>query len=151
MLDSIIKIAGTIPADQTKSDISSIDIPEDGFIWAMDGLIYCTGMADDITTADSMVLLAELSFLSTSQMGSNDARGELQEIGIAFYAEDSLGGAGAKCSEVRATSLNKGIPVQAGERLHAHGYSNLPNLTGAFSFLLYLETKGGGRRATRGR
>ena len=152
MIDSIIKIAGNIPAgNTTTNDISSVDIPEDGYIWALHGLLYMTVPPATNAVEDIILLLAELSFLSTNQLGANDARGELIEVGLSCYTDSTANGTGQKVSENVVITLPKGIPVQAGERLHTHGHSNTTLVTGAFSFLLYLETKGGGRRATRGR
>lgn len=157
MLDSIIKVAGDILATTPGvaiDDVAAIDIPEDGLIWSIDCMIYTTDFVDPVAGASADYLMAaELSFLSTNQFASNDARGELQEIGISFQANsvNAEGGGLGKTSEVRSTNFTKGIPVMAGERIHAHSFSSLANLTGAFRFLLFMESKGGARRSTRRR
>lgn len=149
-IGSIIKIAGTIPAGLATTDArAQIDLPEDGYIWAIDSLIYFTLPPVTGSAEVTAFMLAELSFLATNQLGANDARGELTEIGVA-YTYDTAAMA-AKASEIRSLTLSSPIPINAGERLFAHVHNNQANQTGAFSFLLFIENRGGGRRSVRRR
>lgn len=152
-IDTIIKVVATIPADNSNavSGLASIDIPEDGLITCIGGAIsgiYSPGVA--VQTSQSLQLTAELSFLSTSQIGVNDSRGSIAGITVAntflFSEVTETGGGGAKMSEMGDICPPGGIIIQAGERIHLHGLSNWPNLVGTAVFVLYITTKGGGRR-----
>lgn len=157
MIDTIIKVSGTVPANVTTSGIASIDIPEDGEILCIGGVI--TGIhvvAPGSTNAnESVQLAAELSFLSTNQIGVNDARGTIAGLGLAmallFGEAAETGGGGFKFSEMADICPPEGIPVNAGERIHLHGYSSRAEYTAKATFLLYLKTAGGARRARKRR
>ena len=152
-IDSIIKVSGAIAANDTdQNDIAAIDIPEDGEILAVGGILigdYDPGPAASANF--TIALIAELSFLSTNQFGANDARGTIAGIGctcILHWSEAAeTGGAGGKLSEFGNITFPEGITVNAGERIHLHGSSSLTDATAVASFLLYLKTKGGARRA----
>ena len=155
-IDTIIKISGTIPANTTTNDIAALDIPEDGEILCIAGII--TGTYEPAAAAGANItlrLLSELSFLSTNQIAVNDSRGAIAGLGVAtllFFSEAAeTGGGGAKLSEVADICPPEGIAVNAGERIHLHGLSSDTNLTGTTTYLLYLKTRGGGRRAVKRR
>lgn len=156
-IDTIIKVAGTVPAGVATSDIAAIDIPEDGEIICIGGLILGHN-EQTVNTAienDIFHVSSELSFLSTHQIGANDARGTIAGIGVSSYIlfgeTGETGGGCAKMSEIASICFDEGISVNAGERIHMHGNSNVANLTADVTFLIYLKTKGGGRRAGRRR
>lgn len=154
MLNSIIKVSSTITAAATTDSDVSVDIPEDAGLWSIDGFIFCTGITGGVAAATLYQLKAELSFLSTNQFNSNDARGCLLELALSFYtenADNAASGIGAKTSQIHGKDFMKPIPVYAGERIHVHTHSSIAGLVGQFSFLLYLQTKGGGRRDCRRR
>lgn len=152
MTNAIIKVSGTVPANATTSDIVSIDIPEDGLIQCIGGLlvpIFSRGAAP--STNESLSIVAELSFLSTHQIGSNDARGTIAGIGVAvimvFSEAAETGGGGAKISEQNSLCIEGGIPVNAGERIHLHGSSSDGSLTATATFILYMKFVSRARRS----
>lgn len=156
-IDTIIKVSGTISASATSNDIASIDIPEDGNIVCVGGAIVgiyapTIGAAN---TNQNLQLMAELSFLSTNQISTNDARGSIAGVAVSsagYFAEAvETGGSGFKLSEQDSICLEGGIIVNAGERIHLHGYSSTVGLTATATFLLYITTAGGGRRAIKRR
>ncbi len=156
-LNTIIKISGTIPADATTNDIASIDIPEDGFISCIGGAILgrYEPTVGSVNFNKSVEVVGELSFLSTNQIGSNDARGTIAGLGVSASLVFGLAtedGAGmAKLSEQDSLCFGEGILINAGERLHLHGFSNLPLLTASLTFILYIKATGGGRRPAKRR
>lgn len=156
-LTTIIKISGTIPADATTNDIASIDIPENGVIYCIGGAIIgkYEPSVGSVNFNKSVELAGELSFLSTNQIAANDARGSIAGLGVSatlVHAEATETGAGmAKMSEQDSIAFTEGIEVNAGERLHLHGISNLPLLTAVLTFMLYIKTTGGGRRTPKRR
>lgn len=151
MIDTIIKISGTVLANATTNDIAAIDIPEDGEIMCIGALLIGIPARVGVASTNlSIRIAAELSFLSTNQIGVNDARGTIAGIGASWahsFAEATeTGGSGAKCSEMADICLPEGITVNAGERIHLHGSSSEALVTATATFLLYMKTKGGGRR-----
>ncbi len=145
-ISAIIKIAGTIPAGVTTNDIASIDIPEDGFIVNIGGTLIAI---DASVAAGTNYVISELSFNSTNQISANDGRGTLAGMTVANTFFGTSGG--AKSSEIANLPMPEGIPVNSGERIHLHGISSIADLTGSAVFLLYLLSKGGGRRNIRRR
>ena len=155
-IDTIIKVSGAITANSTQNDIASIDIPEDGEILCVGGVILGIYSPSPSTFANfGPQLSAELSFLSTNQIGANDARGTIAGIAVSgfilFSETTETGGGGCKLSEQASICPPEGITIQAGERIHLHGVSNAANLTATATFLLYIKTRGGGRRAVKRR
>ena len=138
-----IKIFGEGTISVFSSDVASIDIPEDGEILSILGFVSGKGM-----DADGDQAYAELSFLSTHQIESNDARGSILEVATRM----SLGAAGvAKSNESVVISFTpgSGIPLNAGERIHLHTFGST-GVTPKATFMLYLST-GGARRARKRR
>lgn len=155
-VDSIIKIVGTVPSNATTDAISSIDIPEDGEILTVLG--YITGIYEPAAAAGaniSLRLATELSFLSSNQISTNDARGSIAEVrtGCTYFFSEAVetGGGGGKLSEQSVMVLNQGIPVFGGERIYMHGFSSDADLTADAAFMIYMKTRGGGRRASKRR
>lgn len=142
-IDTIIKIAGTGTVAVTTDGVASIDVPEDGEIVAIAGVVYGTGMADDDRA------MAEISFLSTSQFGVNDARGAIVGLVVQVGVVTTSGQAQAQDSGVIVFG-GAGIPVNAGERIHLHTSATTGVIPSA-TFMLYMTTTGGGRRSRKTR
>ena len=139
---STIKIFGVGTVSVFTNSVAAIDIPEDGEIVAIVGTVQGMGMgADDTATA-------ELSFLSTNQIDTNDARGSILEVSTRTGAVSTNGQ--AKSSDNIALSIPDGLPVNAGERVHLHTRGSAA-VTPEGVFTLYLRTTGGGRRVGRRR
>jgi len=97
----------------TSDSVASVDIPEDGDIVGVHGNIAASGL-----DADADGCQVELSFLSTNQLGTNDARGSIMSMDVrntaatvASIAQNSLS---------TYVSFQDGIPANAGERIHMH-------------------------------
>ncbi len=101
--------AGSSTADA----VASIDIPQNGKIVGIDWSVRGEGFA-----ADADLVEYDLSFVSTNQRTTNDARGTISSI--------MLGVSAATAAALVATYANKyvdlkdGISVSAGERLYLH-------------------------------
>lgn len=134
-----IKIAGTSAV--TADDIAAIDIPEDGEI--VGALLNMS--SDDATLGERATL--ELSFNSTNQLFSNDARGSL-----ATLSDLAKGGTGVVgyASAIYLNFSADPVPVAAGERMHSHVIMSAAH-TILFDIILFLKGKGGGRRSVRRR
>ncbi len=155
-MDTVIKISGIIPAAGTNNALAAIDVPEDGEIMCVGGLV--TGIYEPAPAAGanvSLVLAGELSFNSTNQIAQNDSRGAIAGIGTAasmIYGEAAETGAGGfKISEMNSLCIEGGLTINAGERIYIHGYSSAADLTATLTFLMYIKTRGGARRATKRR
>ncbi len=155
-IDTIVKVSGTILPAATTDDIASVDMQADGEIMCIGGAI--TGAYTAVAVAEDLVqspaLVAELSFLSTNQIAANDARGSIAGLAVAsawFFQVNTAGGAGLPLSVMESLCVEGGITVQAGERIHLHGSSNLASLGAVATFMLYIKTRGGGRRAPKRR
>lgn len=141
VIDTIItltKLSVTGSAD----DIASIDVPEDGFIVGLLMSII------DATLASGENVVSEVSFLSTSQNTSNDARGLIGMLSMGVGVVTTSGN--GQAAQSLFLNFGDGIPVNAGERIHLH-----TDITGAPSAglrnALYFSTKGGGRRSAKRR
>lgn len=141
MINTIIKVSGTILAGAVTDDIAAIDIPDDGIIRAIGGALY--GIYATPATG-SIQILSEISFLSTNQFGANDSRGTLAGLVVAGTILSTEGG--YNLSEFGNIVFPDGIPINAGERIHLHGSSSAANLTAVASYLLYIQSKGAGSR-----
>ena len=134
-INTIIQLTqGGIAA--SADSVVNVDVPEDGAIEAVVATI------SDSTLLATEGVTAELSFLSSNQLATNDARGIIYSI--VLFAGGTTGR--NKSSEITSVSFPGGIPVAAGERIHMH-----VNVVGAPSarctFIMYMSTKGGGRRS----
>ena len=133
---SVIKIVATSAA--TGDDIASIDIPEDGEIIAINGVLQ----SPDATLAEGVTV--ELSFLSVNQMTANDARGSIFNM-----VGRSQGGTGVIGYAVNSNiTLPKGIPVVAGERIHLHNVMSAAH-TAIIQIAIIILLQGGSRRTRR--
>lgn len=152
MIDRIIKMYTTITSPVAFSDLVSIDVPEDGKILAIHCMLAFTAQPAPAIRNNSVTRChSELSFLSSNQLTTNDARGCIAEINCSItelYSEATeTGGAGGQSSQNTFFPFPDGIPVNAGERLHIHGSVNDGNAPAETSYLIYFDSKGGGRRA----
>lgn len=106
MADTVIKMYAAVTGD-TQNALANIDIPEDGTITGVEWAIR----AD--LDADSEHITAELSFIATNQIVTNDVRGVLTMA----CAQISL-----TTSGIANTQINKYVPmmvdVAGGERLY---------------------------------
>lgn len=150
-VDTVIKVSGIIPANVTTDGVAIIDVPEDGEILAISSVLM--GLFDPQASLPNTILklAAELSFLSTNQFLKNDSRGSIFNTGVSGMMSASseapeAGGGALKLSEHAVLSFDKGIIINAGERLHLHSISNAIDLTADITFTLYIKTKGGARR-----
>ena len=107
---SIYKLRGA-GTGGTEDSVASLDIQADGFITAMSGWLRADCDAD----GDSMT--AEISFLSTSTVASNDTRGSL--FMVALHAIQVSAASTILASDNHSVSGTR-IPVSAGERVHLH-------------------------------
>ena len=113
-MEAVIQMygSGTSSAD----DAASIDIPEDGELMGVIMSIRAPGMAANRYVA------TELSFLSSSQFSTNDARGVIAYVELASGALNTNGLTGANNSQ--SFIFHKGLNVNAGERIHLHLSTN---------------------------
>lgn len=155
-LDTVIKISGTIPANTTTNAIASIDVPEDGEIMSIGGAIIGSYVPVPAPAANiTLQLVGELSFNSTNQIGANDSRGGIAGVAVAtsfVWSEAAeTGGGGGNLSEHGSITFDGGLTVNAGERIFIHGISSHADLTATLTFLMYMKTRGGGRRSPKRR
>ena len=139
MGETIVQMYGGPSADT--DDVSAFDVPEDGVIKG-----YQIDMqAPSMTSGKGMQ--TEISFLSTSQFITNDARGLIGRCSMATAVVTVEGGSNAQgyASQV----FDKGITVAAGERVHLH-FETTDSVLCRIHVLLIFEFKGG-IRATRRR
>jgi len=138
-----VTVIRVFAAGTSADSAASVDIPEDGDIVSIHGL--CTASGITVETEQATI---ELSFLSTNQITTNDARGSLMVLGLEAAADTAVGFAIPAISEVINTP--DGIPVNAGERLHMHiRVSGSATLEGWFD--IYFRTKSITRRTRRRR
>ena len=124
------------------NSIAAIDVPEDGEIVAIAGHLH------DSTLLPGESIRIELSFLSTSALLSNDARGSIHSFAIAIGPLNT-NGLTTSFANVAMNFGGDGIPVNAGERIHLN--SVIAGTTnGEINYLVYFAFKGG-RRATKRR
>ena len=138
MGELIIQMYGA-PSSDT-DDVSSIDVPEDGEIMGILIDLFSPAMA----SADGMQ--AEVSFLSSSQFTTNDARGIISRCSLATNTASTSGQAGAHNST--HMMFMKGISVNAGERIHLHFETDAAVLCKIHALLVF-KFKGGVRAPRR--
>jgi hypothetical protein len=95
----------------TEDALASIDIPSDGRITGVDWAVSA------LLNADGELLEAELSFLSTNQIRTNDARGSISQVRLEMYL---LTSGATQHSANKFVALSPGLEVAAGERLYIH-------------------------------
>ena len=91
--------------------VASVDIQFDGVI---EGMSLQTRSTSTMSGGDHVE--AELSFLSTSNIGKHDARGSLLQADFGLHQTSS--GATDKVGRSQMTGI--AIPVHAGERVYMH-------------------------------
>lgn len=94
----------------TENAAASFDIPQDGVITGVDW--DCTAHLD----ADDETFEAELSFIGTHQLSSNDVRGRLSSIGV--NATITTSGIAAPVMQKMVGPME--VPVAGGERIYLH-------------------------------
>jgi len=97
----------------TQDALSSVDIPQDGTITGIDWSLTCD------LDADGEEIQAEISFIATNQISTNDVRGRLSAIGIRIAFLTSGGSAGTVNKFVGPME----IIVSGGERIYIHAVS----------------------------
>ncbi len=109
---SVYKLFGALTGSGQNA-IASLDVQFDGIITAM-----MMAADPDFDAADE-TFAAEISFLSTRTLDSNDSRGSLMVIrgrATLITAEPGVSAINVSVSGMR-------IPVTAGERIYMHGNS----------------------------
>ena len=138
MSETVIQMYGSVSADT--DDVSSIDVPEDGEIMG----VMIDMKSPLAANADSMQ--AEVSFLSSSQFVTNDARGIISRCLLATGTLTTSGQANAQ--GYSNIIFHKGVSVNAGERIHLH-FETDTNVACGIHALLIFKFKGGIRAARR--
>lgn len=136
-----IQVHGTAAAGATTEDVVSIDIAEDSEIVGIHCRIHATLMGTDDTCE------AELSFLSSAQFTTNDARGLIGAITVQTSNSTAEFG---NAQETEFIGLPDGIPVSAGERIHMH-LRSIGTGVPIGRFTLYMKQRAASRRARRRR
>ena len=94
----------------TQDALAQIDIPQDGFILGIDWDANAQLNASDETLA------AELSFIATNQLTTNDVRGRISSISVF----NELLTSGQHAVSIQKYVDVKEISVSGGERLYIH-------------------------------
>lgn len=126
---SVYKLAASISGG-TENDLASIDIQSDGTLYAVHAAVQCD------LDADGEFARAEVSFLSTQTIGSNDSRGSI--FGVAKRVSLTTSGVGDGGINAGLSGLR--IPVMAGERVHLHANSTA-GVTGGAEVYMYVEDR----------
>lgn len=115
----------------TADAVASIDIPQNGRILGLDWSMRAEGMA-----ADADLAQYDLSFVSTNQRTTNDARGTISScmVGISAATAASIAGTFAN----KFVDLKDGIGVSAGERLYLH-LDTTANTTSTVVLIVYFK------------
>ncbi len=95
----------------TQDAVAQIDIPQDGVLRAIDWDMR-VDLDADLELAD-----AELSFIATSQLTTNDTRGRISSVGIMAAILTSVG---ASVASVQKFVGPFELMVSGGERLFLH-------------------------------
>lgn len=138
-MESVIQMYGTASADS--DSVAQIDVPEDAHLhFALLNIRSPSGM----TSAKYAQM--EVSFLSSSQFSTNDARGIIGRCQIS-------GGTVTTSGQVSADGqahlhFPKGISVVAGERIHLHIETSDTVLITCHALLVF-KFKGGIRQGRR--
>lgn len=129
-------------SDQVGDSVASLDVQLDGNITSI--LLACQAGGVDVLNEG---VSAEVSFLSSNTISSNDVRGSLMAIQSRLGAITTGGMNTAQ--NISVSTLY--IPVNAGERIHLH-IEDIGTLASRTAFCyLYVEDKGTGRTAGRRR
>ncbi len=125
----------------TENALGMIDIPQDGFIIGVDW-----DLRADLD-ADGELIEAELSFIATNQLATNDARGRISSVSAMVTVLTAVGG--------HTVGLQKwlgsfDISVSGGERIFLHTNGSA-GVTGSVRCNMYVDQPGSTRRSARRR
>lgn len=141
---TLLQLVGAGTSGTTQSDAANIDIPEDGEITAVDMNVWSGS-----TISSATILRAQLSFISSHQIGTNDARGVISEVMMSAVFNTS---GAAKGDTTKQVTFSPGLKVSAGERLHVHTNNTGGTATPNFQIMIHLNTdRPVARRARRRR
>jgi len=136
----VIGIYGLI-AGGTENGVAQVDIPQDGFILGIDW------DANVFLNAAAEFFKAELSFIATNQLQTNDVRGRISSISASMHLLTSGVGVISVQKYVDIKELN----VSGGERLFLH-FDATASLGGDVRCNVHFEMRGGStRRSARRR
>jgi len=141
MADVTVKMSGSVTGATTNS-IATIDIQDNGEIESI--LLDLSGGGMD---ALNDTVRVEISFSSVNSFGVNDVRASIASLKMQQQFLTSGGGASGNSLFL---SFPRGIPVNAGERIHMHGLADA-GVTMTSECYLYLGTSGRRRTARRNR
>ena len=131
-------------APTSGSDSSvNIDIPADGVLIGIDWAAGMGGM-----DADGDIFNAELSFNSTNQRGTNDARAAISAVKLRVTAPTAA--AVALCAVNKFVDLRDGLDIAGGERIYLH-YFTSTGVSGEVIAILHFRFRTARRAATRRR
>lgn len=128
MPTEIIGLFGSVTGG-VQDSLAQVDVPSDGFIIGIDWDVRAN------LDADNEAISAELSFIATNQLTTNDVRGRLSSISqnIAFTTSGN-----SDCSMQKYVGPID-IPVAGGERLYIHVESTV-GVTGQARCNVHLDT-----------
>lgn len=137
MIDEIVRVAANASGG-AQNDLASVDMIQDGKIMAV-----AAHLTPKNPGSSDESLRAELSFLSTNQIQSNDARGSICKIEEEIVFATGVG----RQSFGRSLFFEfpGGIPVNAGERIHLHS-SGSTGADAEITFDMYVDFVGSGSR-----
>jgi len=107
---TLLQLAGA-GTGGTQDALGSLDVPEDGRIVACDWAGYATFDA----TAENIT--AEVSFIATNTIATNDARGMISQVRSRFNNISTTGGG---VSDMTKFVTFQDLDVSGGERLYLH-------------------------------
>jgi len=121
--------------------LAAIDIPQDGVLIGIDWDLAAN------FDADSEDVAAELSFIATNQLQTNDVRGRISSISAEAVVLTAVG--------INSVSIQKwlgsfDLPLSGGERLYVHLVSD-SGVTGNVRCNLFYDQSGTMRRSARRR
>jgi len=141
MSDVTYKMFGSTGSNT--DSVATVDIQDDGFIEALYVDLSAGGM-DGLSDQCE----AEISFGSSNTFSTNDARASIITVRQVQNFLTSGGGALGKAAFV---SFSRGIPVNAGERIHMHVQMSTGVTITVHAYLYVATTRGVTRRAVRRR
>jgi len=121
--------------------IAMIDIPSDGFLIGVDWDLTCD------LDADAEICEAELSFIATTQISTNDVRGRISSISANAGV---LSAVGVSATSIQKWLSNFDLSVAGGERLFLH-INATAGVTSRLRCNLFLDQPGSTRRSARRR
>jgi len=136
----VIGLYGLI-AGGVQDGVAQIDIPQDGFILGLDWDVMA------FLNAATEFFKAELSFIATNQLQTNDVRGRISSISTSMHLLTS----GANTNSIQKYVDIKELNVAGGERLFLH-FDGSASTGGDVRCNVHFEMRGGStRRSARRR